>query len=186
MAYWPYRVGLRWPPCQVTVPFVYDESLSVVEQIGVLFGIVKQFNDNNEQFVTKDVFQQYVDFMEQDQIDQTAMLKNYTDDQLEYLRSQLEDMIRDITVGSVIVYDPSTGFKEPIEEALSKSYNDLRSWAMTWDEWQEVTQDSNFDTWDKVDDFTYNGAIVTERGYSNIRCMDLYNRIVFKGIEYPK
>lgn len=185
MAYWPYRLGCNWPPCQITVPLVYDESLSAIEQIGVLYGLIKQINTSFEGLVTNEMFQKFVDYVIQDQIDQTNDLKNYTDDEVDNAVSYLEDLIRKITIGEVIVYDPSTGFKKTVEKALSHSYNDLRYYAMSWDEWGDVVQTDEYNTWDKVDTYLYSEPVTSE-GYSNIRSVDLFNRILFKNDSKPR
>lgn len=184
MAYWPWRLGTCWPPCQVTVPFVYDESLSVLEQIGQIFCILARYNDSLEGLVTNEMFQEFVDYVKQDQIEQTAELKDYTDEEIDALRQYLEELIRQITIGSVIVVDPSTGFKYPVEEALSHSYNDLRYYAMDWDELAATWSKEEYNTWDKLDAFV-NSEDLKSKGYSNIRSMDLFNRYIFNGDSLP-
>ena len=87
--YYPFLGGGR--TCnQITTPLVYDESLSVEQQIACLFGKIANIDSD---FVTTVEFDDFKSQIHAEQVAQTEQLEGYTDSEIAKLDKELRDLI---------------------------------------------------------------------------------------------
>lgn len=120
------------PNCQLITPLVYDESLSYEQQIACLMGQMKKLTAYVEQFVPISVFQEFVQFMEKDQNEQTEELEQYTDDQLLALKTYLISLINQI-VAAMEIWDVTLGRFNNNVDSMRDLFNDVTVHAITVD-----------------------------------------------------
>lgn len=120
------------PNCQLITPLVYDESLSVEQQIACLMGQMKKLTAYVEQFVPNSVFQEFVKFMEKDQNEQTEELEQYTDKQLLALKTYLISLIDQITA-AMEIWDVTLGRFNNNVDSMRDLFNDVTVHAITVD-----------------------------------------------------
>lgn len=117
---------------QITTPLVYDESLSVEQQIACLMGQMKKLTAYVDQFVPNSVFQEFVKFMEKDQNKQTEELEQYTDKQLLALKTYLISLIDQITA-AMEIWDVTLGRFNNNVDSMRDLFNDVTVHAITVD-----------------------------------------------------
>lgn len=120
------------PNCELITPLVYDESLSVEQQIACLMGQTKKLTAYVEQFVPNSVFQEFVKFMEKDQNEQTEELEQYTDQQLLALKTYLISLIDQITA-AMEIWDVTLGRFNNNVDSMRDLFNDITVHAITVD-----------------------------------------------------
>lgn len=120
------------PNCQLITPLVYDESLSYEQQIACLMGQMKKLTAYVEQFVPNSVFQEFVQFMEKDQNEQTEELEQYTDEQLLALKTYLISLINQI-VAAMEIWDVTLGRFNNNVDSMRDLFNDVTVHAITVD-----------------------------------------------------
>lgn len=120
------------PNCQLITPLVYDESLSYEQQIACLMGQMKKVAEYAEQFVTNNVFQEFVAFMEKDQNEQTEELEQYTDKQVLVLKAYLVSLIDQITA-AMEIWDVTHGRFNRNVDSMRNLFNDVTIHAITVD-----------------------------------------------------
>ncbi len=120
-----YPFGCR--PCgQITTPLVYDESLSVAQQIAMLCGRLHQMDID---FVNADELKKVIEDFNDDQDSQTQALKGYTNDEIDKLRV----FIAGISAGMEI-WDVTHGRFDKNATSLTRLFNDVTVHAITVDQ----------------------------------------------------
>lgn len=118
-------------PCgQITTPMVYDESLSVAQQIALLFGRLHELD--NAYVSTADFNRLIADFND-DQDSQTAALKSYTDSEVDALNTSLRREI-DCLVMGLAIWDVTHGTYERNSTTMTRLLNDVTVHAITVDQ----------------------------------------------------
>lgn len=118
--YNPFLYAL--PLGQVTTPMVYNESLSVLEQISIAYGKINQLDENMSSYLLISTFNEFVKNLEADQIEQDEELKDYSDTANERLRLWMLDQLAEISEG-VLDWDVTTGAYAPSREAMRRLFN---------------------------------------------------------------
>lgn len=142
-------------PAQIVTPLVYDESISYEQQIAMIFGKMKEVSEAIAGYLTITAFTQFVEALDKEEKNQTDELKKYTNDLTNALKIYVDNAIRDVSIGAIEVLDPSTGEVMSVENAISNSYNDLRYWALSWNDIDTYTENKTYNEFDAIlDDFT--------------------------------
>lgn len=122
--YYPFLGGGR--TCnQITTPLVYDESLSVEQQIACLFGKI----GNVVSKVELDDFKRQV---HAEQVEQTSQLEGYTDTEVAKLDKSLRNLIAGLHVG-LFVWNVTVGAYTDNVKAMRDFFNDVTVHAITVD-----------------------------------------------------
>lgn len=95
-------------PNAITSPPVYDESVSIVQQVAYLFGYIKSLGDTLSGYLTADEFNAFLDSLKIEQAEQTAEAHKYADDRDAELRRDLVKMINEMVVAETI-WNPTSG-----------------------------------------------------------------------------
>lgn len=114
---------------QITTPLVYDESLSVAQQIACLFGKIA---DIDTDFVTTVEFDDFKDQIHAEQVSQTEQLKEYTDSEINDLDRKLRNLIDGMQIG-MLVWNVTVGAYTDNVNAMRDMFNDLTVHAITVD-----------------------------------------------------
>lgn len=132
-----FGTHIRWAPAYgpngVTFPLVYDESVSIVQQIAYLFGGYKQLTEVEQSFITQDVFDDFLAALSQDQADQTAALQEYADAGDAKTLAAAKALI-DKIVATNLIYDPTQGRLVDSVTAMRNLYTWLSVHAITVDQ----------------------------------------------------
>lgn len=132
-----FGTNIRWYPAYgpnaVTFPLVYDESVSIVQQIAYLFGAYKQLTEAEQSFITQDVFNDFLVALSQDQADQTALLEEYADAGDVRTLAAAKALIDKIATTNLI-YDPTQGLMADSVTAMRNLYTWLSVHAITVDQ----------------------------------------------------
>lgn len=127
--YYPFLGGGR--TCnQVTTPLVYDESLSVEQQIACLFGKIA---DIDSDFVTTVEFDDFKNQIHAEQVSQTEQLEGYTNSEIDKLDKNLRDLIANLQVGTLI-WNVTVGTYTDNIKAMRDFFNDVTVHAITVDQ----------------------------------------------------
>lgn len=127
--YYPFLGGGR--TCnQITTPLVYDESLSVEQQIACLFGKIA---DIGSDFVATVEFNDFKNQIHEEQVAQTEQLEGYTDSEIDKLNKNLRDLIAGLQVG-VLVWNVTVGAYTDNVKAMRDFLNDVTVHAITVDQ----------------------------------------------------
>lgn len=127
--YYPFLGGGR--TCnQITTPLVYDESLSVEQQIACLFGKLAAIDGD---FVPTVVFDDFKSQLHAEQKAQTKQLEGYTDTEVTKLDKSLRDLIAGLQVG-LFVWDVTVGAHTDNVRAMRDFFNDVTVHAITVDQ----------------------------------------------------
>lgn len=114
---------------QITTPLVYDESLSVEQQIACLFGKISVIYTN---FVTTVEFDDFKDQIHAEQVLQTEQLKEYTDSEISDLDKNLRNLIDGLQIG-MLVWNVTVGAYTDNVKAMRDFFNDVTVHAITVD-----------------------------------------------------
>lgn len=127
--YYPFLGGGR--TCnQITTPLVYDESLSVEQQIACLFGKLATIDGD---FVSTVVFDDFKSQLHAEQKAQTKQLEGYTDTEVAKLDKSLRDLIAELQVG-LFVWNVTVGAYTDNVRAMRDFFNDVTVHAITVDQ----------------------------------------------------
>lgn len=122
--YYPFLGGGR--TCnQITTPLVYDESLSVEQQIACLFGKIANIDSD---FVTTVEFDDFKSQIHAEQVAQTEQLEGYTDSEI----AKLRDLIAGLQVG-MLIWNVTVGRYTGNVRAMRDFFNDVTVHAITVD-----------------------------------------------------
>lgn len=126
--YYPFLGGGR--TCnQVATPLVYDESLSVEQQIACLFGKIADIDGD---FVTTVEFDDFKNQIHAEQVSQTEQLEGYTDSEIGKLDDALRDLIASLQVG-MLIWNVTVGAYTGNIKAMRDLFNDVAVHAITVD-----------------------------------------------------
>lgn len=114
---------------QITTPLVYDESLSVEQQIACLFGKIAGFDSD---FVTNVEFDDFKNQIHAEQVSQTEQLEGYTDSEIDKLDKNLRDLIAGLQVG-MLIWNVTVGAYTDNVKAMRDLFNDVTVHAITVD-----------------------------------------------------
>lgn len=126
--YYPFLGGGR--TCnQITTPLVYDESLSVAQQIACLFGKIKSMDTD---FVSTDEFKEFINQLniELDKIKSDA--ETYTDVEIANLDNKLIKIIEQLQIG-MLIWNVTVGKYTENVTAMRDFFNDVTVHAITVD-----------------------------------------------------
>lgn len=127
--YYPFLGGGR--TCnQITTPLVYDESLSVEQQIACLFGKIANIDGD---FVTTVEFDDFKNQIHAEQVSQTEQLEGYTNSEIDKLDKNLRDLIASLQVGTLI-WNVTVGTYTGNVKAMRDFFNDVTVHAITVDQ----------------------------------------------------
>ena len=116
-------------PFQKTVPLVYDESVSMAQQVAAIMGKLCELSQN--EVTTHDLAVLWDRFVA-DQTRQDGVLKGYTDEQVADLWAYLENI-----ADGWLIWDETTGGYSPNRDAIRHLFNDVAVHACTVDELAE-------------------------------------------------
>lgn len=127
--YYPFLGGGR--TCnQIATPLVYDESLSVEQQIACLFGKIANIDGD---FVTTVEFDDFKNQIHAEQVSQTEQLEGYTNSEIDKLDKNLRDLIANLQVGTLI-WNVTVGTYTDSVKAMRDFFNDVTVHAITVDQ----------------------------------------------------
>lgn len=127
--YYPFLGGGR--TCnQITTPLVYDESLSVEQQIACLFGKIANIDSD---FVTTVEFDDFKNQIHAEQVSQTEQLEGHTNSEIDKLDKSLRDLIANLQVGTLI-WNVTVGTYTDNVKAMRDFFNDVTVHAITVDQ----------------------------------------------------
>lgn len=131
-----YRAYPAYGPNAVSWPLVYDQSVSIVQQIAYIMGAVNELKDEQGQWATLEDLAALKLWTEGDQNAQTASLEKYADDgdtvTLEKARALIEQMGK-----GQLTWDVTTGRYTDSVTAMRNLYTWLSVHAVTVDELTE-------------------------------------------------
>lgn len=119
---------------QVVDPLVYDENLTIAQQIACLYS---HFHSMDSNFVTVQTFEDFLAALDAEQEAQTETLEQYTDDEIARLYAALMAEI-DKLVGGQMIWDVTQGARENDIETMRNLFNDLTVHGLTVDELTSV------------------------------------------------
>lgn len=127
--YYPFLGGGR--TCnQITTPLVYDESLSVEQQIACLFGKIASIGSD---FATTAEFDDFKNQIHAEQVSHTEQLEGYTNSEIGKLDKNLRDLIANLQVGTLI-WNVTAGTYADNVKAMRDFFNDVTVHAITVDQ----------------------------------------------------
>lgn len=127
--YYPFLGGGR--TCnQITTPLVYDESLSVEQQIACLFGKIANIDSD---FVTTVEIDDFKNQIHAEQVSQTEQLEGYTNSEIDKLDKNFRDLIANLQVGTLI-WNVTVGTYTDNVKAMRDFFNDVTVHAITVDQ----------------------------------------------------
>lgn len=127
--YYPFLGGGR--TCnQIATPLVYDESLSVEQQIACLFGKIANIDSD---FVATVEFDDFKNQIHAEQVSQTEQLEGYTNSEIDKLNKNLRDLIASLQVGTLI-WNATVGAYTDNVRAMRDFFNDVTVRAITVDQ----------------------------------------------------
>lgn len=115
---------------QITTPLVYDESLSVEQQIACLFGKIANIDSD---FVTTVEFDDFKNQIHAEQVSQTEQLEGYTNSEIDKLDKNLRDLIASLQIGALI-WNVTVGAYTGNVKAMRDFFNDVTVHAITVDQ----------------------------------------------------
>lgn len=119
---------------QITTPLVYDESLSIAQQIACIMGRV---NSIDTDFVGVDQFKEFLNQLNAEQASQTSELEQYTDTAVSNLDDKLMGIIAGIQVG-MLIWNVTKGKYTGNVESMRDIFNDITVHAITVDTLAEM------------------------------------------------
>lgn len=120
-------------PNQVSWPLVYDQSVSIVQQIAYLMGAVNTLHDEQDNWATVDDLKRLLDHFNADQEAQTAALQAYADGQDAKLYARMLKLIEEMEK-SALVWDVTQGVFTDSVTAMRNLYTWVSVHAITVDE----------------------------------------------------
>lgn len=118
----PYRPSF-------TVPFVYDDSLTLLEQIGRLRDNLNELGTAIENLISDGELRALRTEFNASQVEQTRELRDYTIQEVQRLRIEVRRLIEDISADGVPIEDPTYGAEErPVERVVYNVYDRVRDY----------------------------------------------------------
>lgn len=114
---------------QITTPLVYDESLSIAQQIACIMGRV---NSIDTDFVGVSQFKEFLNCLYGEEAKQTSELEKYTDTAVSNLDDKLMAIIAGIQVG-MLIWNVTKGKYAENVESMRDIFNDVTVHALTVD-----------------------------------------------------
>lgn len=115
---------------QIATPLVYDESLSVEQQIARLFGKLAAIDGD---FVSTAAFDDFKSRLHAEQKAQAKQLEGYTDTEVAELDRSLRDLIAGLQAG-LFVWNVTVGAYTDNVRAMRDFFNDVAVHAITVDQ----------------------------------------------------
>lgn len=115
---------------QIATPLVYDESLSVEQQIACLFGKIANIDGD---FVATVEFDDFKNQIHAEQVSQTEQLEGYTNSEIGKLDKNLRYLIANLQVGALI-WNVTAGTYADNAKAMRDFFNDVAVHAITVDQ----------------------------------------------------
>lgn len=161
--YW-FTYPFCWNTCTpVTTPLVYSNDMSVTQQIAHLFGLFEQYQGELDNYVSKEDFDGFLEWLAGEEDAQTQALQSYTDQTAQELRELIAQLTK-----SELAWNVQHGIFTSSEDAMRDMFNDLSIYGLTVDEVIELGL--------TVDDIA--NSKLTVRGFA------LYSGIYYKGDDY--
>lgn len=115
---------------QIATPLVYDESLSVEQQIACLFGKIANIDSD---FVATIEFDDFKNQIHAEQVSQTEQLEGYTNSEIDKLDKNLRDLIASLQIG-MLIWNVTVGAYTGNVKAMRDFFNDVTVHAITVDQ----------------------------------------------------
>lgn len=128
MIYYPF-IGSGATCNQITTPLVYDESLSIAQQIAVIMG---KINSIDEKYVDETELKTVIDELNKELTTIEKRVNARTDAELRSLLVKINDIIESLQVGA-LVWDVIRGRYTTSVEASRNVFNDVTVHAITVD-----------------------------------------------------
>lgn len=129
-----FGTNIRWYPAYgpnaVTFPLVYDESVSIVQQIAYLYGAYQTLVEQERGFLPITTFEEFLEQLSEDQAAQTSALEQYADAGDARTLAAAKALIDKMAFANA-VYDPSVGAMAPSIDAMRHAYKWLAVHALT-------------------------------------------------------
>lgn len=110
--YYPY-MGTGATCNQITTPLVYDESLSIAQQIACIFGALKRIEETSVDAAELQALREYFDTMQKAQTDALEKYADAVGDEaarnLANESRRLEALIANVSAGALAILDPTMG-----------------------------------------------------------------------------
>lgn len=106
---------------QIVTPLVYDESLSIAQQIACIMSKLNGFADG---YLSIDEFKAFIDELNKEQSEQTNELKQYTDEQVLHAYNELMELIKELEAG-MLVWNVVHGEYTNSIDAMRDMFNDV-------------------------------------------------------------
>ena len=134
--YYPY-MGTGATCNQITTPLVYDESLSVAQQIACIMGRIKEIDTS---FVSTSQFADFLEWLKKDQDAQTADMREYTDAEVKDAVNALLKLIEETQKG-MMLWNVVLGKFYSNTDTMRDIFNDLTVHAIDVDTLAELDMD---------------------------------------------
>lgn len=135
-AYYPY-MGTGATCNQITTPLVYDESLSIAQQIACIMGRIKEIDTS---FVHTSQFADFLEWLKKDQDAQTADMREYTDAEVKDAVNALLKLIEETQKG-MMLWNVVLGKFYGNTNTMRDIFNDLTVHAIDVDTLAELDMD---------------------------------------------
>jgi hypothetical protein len=134
--YYPY-MGTGATCNQITTPLVYDESLSIAQQIACIMGRIKEIDTS---FVHTSQFADFLEWLKKDQDAQTADMREYTDAEVKDAANALLKLIEETQKG-MMLWNVVLGKFYANTNTMRDIFNDLTVHAIDVDTLAELDMD---------------------------------------------
>lgn len=134
--YYPY-MGTGSTCNQITSPLVYDESLSIAQQIACIMGRIKEIDTS---FVHTSQFADFLEWLKKDQDAQTADMREYTDAEVKDAVNALLKLIEETQKG-MMLWNVVLGKFYGNTNTMRDMFNDLTVHAIDVDTLAELDMD---------------------------------------------
>lgn len=134
--YYPY-MGTGATCNQIATPLVYDESLSVAQQIARILGRIKEIDTD---FVSMSRFSDFLAWLEKDQEAQTADMREYTDAEVKDAVNALLKLIEETQKG-MMLWNVVLGTFYGNTDTMRDMFNDVTVHAIDVDTLAELDMD---------------------------------------------
>ena len=122
---------------QITTPLVYDESLSIAQQIACIMGQIKEIDTS---FVHTSQFADFLEWLKKDQDAQTADMREYTDAEVKDAVNALLKLIEETQKG-MMLWNVVLGKFYGNANTMRDIFNDLTVHAIDVDTLAELDMD---------------------------------------------
>lgn len=133
MLFWPF-LGNGYTCNQITNPLVYDESLSIAQQIAAIMGRLSSIDSD---YLHTDEFKAFVDQLNLELENLLQEAKTYTDTETAALETKIINFISDLQIG-MLIWDVTLGRYNRNVDAMRDTFNDVTVHAITVQELSEL------------------------------------------------